>query len=74
MYNSITASTLILDTISIKSAILNRNLLLEFQLFDEQLFEMASWHFFVKSILANGKTFKHINMFLVILHHCSNLV
>ncbi len=66
LYDSITASSLILETISLKSAVIKRNLLLDSNLFKEELSEMASWHFFVHSILANSKTFKHINMFLSI--------
>lgn len=65
VYNSITASSLILETVSLKSAVINRDLLLELNLFEEHLNEMASWHFFVVSILARGKSFKHVNMFIV---------
>ena len=66
VYNAITAKSLILDTISLKSSVIKKSVLLELQLFNEDLLEMASWEFFVKAILAYGKTFKHVNMFLTI--------
>jgi len=66
VYKTITSKSLILDTISLKSSVIKKSALLELQLFNEDLLEMASWEFFVKAILAFGKTFKHVNMFLTI--------
>jgi len=66
IYKKIAASSLILDTVSLKCAVIKRSILLELYFFDEKMEEIASWCFFVESILAHGKTFKHINMFLTI--------